>query len=55
MTFRSGSTTLCTVTLPATSCTTSLTLPKGSYAITATYSGDSNYSGSTATTNLKVT
>jgi hypothetical protein len=54
VTFRSGSTTLCTVTLPATSCTTSLTLPKGSYAITATYSGDSNYSGSTATTNLKV-
>ena len=54
VTFRSGSTTLCTVTLPATSCTTSLTLPKGSYAITATYSGDSNYSGSTATTNLRV-
>jgi large repetitive protein len=49
VTFTSGSTTLCTATLPALSCTTSATLFPGSYAVTATYSGDGRYDGSTAT------
>ncbi len=55
VTFASGTTTLCTATLPATSCSTSTTLRAGSYAVTVTYSGDSNYASSTATTNLTVT
>jgi hypothetical protein len=55
VTFSSGSTTLCTATLPATSCPTSSALPAGIYAVTSTYSGDSTYSGSTASTNLTVT
>lgn len=33
-------TVLCTVTLPATSCTTPAGLPAGAYEVTATYSGD---------------
>ena len=55
VTFTSGLLTLCTVTLPATSCTSSTTLPAGSYPATATYSGDSNHSGSSGSTNLAVT
>jgi hypothetical protein len=55
VTFTSGATTLCTAPLPATSCATSTTLPVGSYPITATYPGDTNYSGSTASTALVVT
>jgi len=54
VTFTSG-VTLCTATLPVTTCTTSLTLPAGGYPITATYSGDGSYAGSTATTALTVT
>lgn len=49
VTFSSGGSTLCTATLPATSCQTSMTLAPGSYPATATYSGDSSYNGSTAT------
>ena len=49
VTFTSGGSTLCTATLPATSCQTSVTLAPGSYPVTATYSGDSSYNGSTAT------
>jgi hypothetical protein len=49
VTFTSGGSTICTATLPATSCQTSMTLAPGSYPVTATYSGDGNYDGSTAT------
>jgi hypothetical protein len=46
VTFTSGGSTLCVATLPATSCLTADTLPPGSYPVTATYSGDANYNGS---------
>jgi Bacterial Ig-like domain (group 3) len=49
VTFTSGGSTLCTATLPATSCQTSMTLAPGTYPVTATYSGDGSYNGSTAT------
>jgi hypothetical protein len=56
VTFTSGLLTLCTAPLPATtSCTTSTTLAAGTYPVTATYTGDTNYMGSTATTSLTVT
>jgi hypothetical protein len=55
VTFTSGSTTLCVATLPATSCPTSVTLPPGTYNVTATYSGDGNYNSTTATTLFTVT
>jgi len=55
VTFTSGGATLCSATLPAKTCTTSTSLAVASYPITATYSGDSNFSSSTATTNLTVT
>ena len=48
VTFTSGSTVLCTATLPATTCTTSINLPPGTYPVQATYSGDDNYNASTA-------
>ena len=48
VTFTSGNVVLCTVTLPATSCTPTINLPPGSYPVTATYSGNSNYNGSNA-------
>jgi hypothetical protein len=48
VTFTTGSTVLCTATLPATSCTTSINLPPGSYPVEARYSGDDNYNGSLA-------
>ncbi len=55
MTFTSGSTTLCSVTVPATpaQCNTAA-LPGGTYPVTATYSGDANYAGSTATTSFTI-
>ncbi len=53
--FTSGATTLCTATLPATTCSTSTALAAGVYAVTATYSGDASYAGSTASTQLTVT
>jgi Big-like domain-containing protein len=40
--------TLCTAVLPATSCQTSMTLPPGFYGVTATYSGDADRTGTTA-------
>jgi hypothetical protein len=49
VTFTSGGATLCVAVLPATSCGTSSTLAPGTYPVTATYSGDSNYNGATAT------
>ena len=48
LTFTSGGSSLCGAALPATSCQTATTLAPGAYPVTATYSGDSNYSGSTA-------
>ncbi|MCU1586169.1 MAG: hypothetical protein JWM49_2725 [Microbacteriaceae bacterium] len=36
---------LCTATAPATSCASSSGLSAGSYTVTATYSGDANYTG----------
>lgn len=48
--------TLCTATLPATSCATSSTLAAASYEVTATYSGDANHAGATsAAVSLTVT
>ncbi|MDX6243676.1 MAG: large repetitive protein, partial [Frankiales bacterium] len=55
VTFDSGGTALCTATLPATSCGTSTTLAVGSYPVTATYAGDGNITGSTASTSFSVT
>jgi hypothetical protein len=48
VTYKSGGSTLCVATLPLTSCSTSATLTPGTYPVTATYSGDSNYTGTTA-------
>ena len=48
VTFTSGNIVLCTATLPATSCTTTVSLPPGSYPVTATYSGDNDYNGTIA-------
>ncbi len=55
VTFTSGSSTLCSVTLPASSvkCTTAA-LPGGTYPVTASYSGNSNYAGSTASTSFTI-
>ena len=47
--FTAPGATLCTATLSATSCQTAISLGAGLYAVTATYSGDSTYSGTTAT------
>ncbi|MET4705378.1 Ig-like domain repeat protein [Frigoribacterium sp. UYMn621] len=41
--------TLCTATLPATSCATDATLAAGTYTVEATYSGDANHAASTST------
>ncbi len=49
---KTGATTLCTITLPATTCTatnTALATSGTPYTITATYSGDSNFITSTST------
>ena len=48
VTYKSGGSTLCVAALPATSCSTSAALTPGAYPVTATYSGDSNYTGTTA-------
>jgi hypothetical protein len=48
VTFTDGSTILCTAMLPATSCTTTVTLPPGTYDVKATYSGDADYNGTNA-------
>ena len=59
VTFFSGSATLCTVQLAASSCTTSPALAAGAYAIVAFFSGANSggveYMGSSATTALTVT
>jgi large repetitive protein len=55
VTFTSGSTTLCTATLPTTSCTTSTTLAGGSYTVTGTYSGNTFYNGVTSTNTVSLT
>jgi hypothetical protein len=54
VTFTSGGTTLCTATLPATSCDTSVLLDTGSYPVSATYSGDDNHDGSSDTSTFDV-
>ena len=53
--FSSGTTTLCVATLPALSCDSPATLDVSSYPVTATYSGDANFDGATATTSFTVT
>ena len=55
VTFASGGSTLCAVTLPATSCGTSTSLAAGSYPVTATYSGDTDHASSTAPTSFTLT
>lgn len=54
--FTSGSTTLCTITLPAISCPTSTTLAAGSYrAITGAFADtDGNYADSTSTNTVSL-
>jgi hypothetical protein len=53
--FKTGSTTLCTATLPATSCTpAAATVTAGSYTVNATYSGDTNYSTDAMSTSMTV-
>jgi hypothetical protein len=46
--------TVCTVTLPGTSCAATATKPAGDYLVTAAYSGDSNYLSAAAATTLTV-
>ena len=53
--FKSGATTLCSATIPVVSCATSSTLGAGSYPVTATYSGDANYNGSSVGTSFTIT
>ncbi|MFV0461563.1 MAG: Ig-like domain repeat protein, partial [Actinomycetales bacterium] len=53
--FTAGGSTLCTATLPATTCTTGALLAAGTHEVTATYSGDATYAGATATTSVEVT
>ena len=55
VTFKSGTTTLCTATVATLNCSTSASLAPASYPVTATYSGDSNYLGSSATTSFTIT
>ena len=50
VTFTSGGSTLCVATLPALSCATPTSLIPGLYPVTATYSGDANYTGTTVST-----
>ena len=54
VTFSSGGSTLCVATLPSNSCVTSTSLAVGNYPVTATYSGDGNYIGSTANTSFTI-
>ena len=58
VTFRNGTTTLCTAAIsPATACTVAAgtRLQAGTYTITASYTGDANYAAATDTTSLTVT
>jgi large repetitive protein len=55
VTFTAGGTTLCTATLPATSCTTSTTLVPGTYTVTASYPGDTVYAGNTSSNTATLT
>lgn len=48
LTFTSGGVTLCTTTLPVTSCPTSTSLAAGGYDVTVAYSGDSTYAAATS-------
>jgi hypothetical protein len=51
-----GQPNLCTITLPATSCQTSAALPAGTYSpISAVFTGDVNYTGSTSTNTASLT
>jgi choice-of-anchor C domain-containing protein len=55
ITIKSGSTALCTITLPSTSCSTTadaLAAAVSPYSITAAYGGDSNFTGSTSSSVL---
>ena len=54
VTFVSGTNSLCTALLPTTACQTASNLAVGNYPITATYSGDTYYAPSTATTSITV-
>jgi hypothetical protein len=56
--FTSGSTTLCVATVfmgRFVHCSTAKNLPPYAYPVTATYSGDANYAGATATTSFTIT
>jgi large repetitive protein len=57
VTFSSGATTLCTATLPATSCPTSVGLPVGSYStVTGAFvDTDGNFANSTSTNSVSLT
>ena len=55
VTFSYGGNTLCTVTLPTTSCSPTVNVPAGTHTITGTYSGDATYGTSTATNNPTLT
>ncbi len=58
VTFASSGKTLCTATTVAkgaASCKTSKTLKAGTYPVTATYSGNADYEGTTATTTFTIT
>ena len=46
---------LCDTTLPVVQCTNPVTLAPGNYQVSATYSGDSNYGGSTSTNTVSLT
>jgi large repetitive protein len=47
--------TLCVVTLPDTNCSTSMSLAPGVYIVGASYSGDSNYDPSSASSDVSLT
>ena len=57
VTFTSGAQTLCTIddVTTTSSCTTPTGLDVGTYPVTATYTGDPNHTGSTATTTYTIT
>ena len=49
VTFSSGGSTLCVATIPTLSCQTATSLSAGTYPVTATYSGNGNYTSAIAT------
>lgn len=53
--FQANGSTLCVVTLPASTCPTSTTLPPGTYSAVGTLSGAQNFNGASATTTFTVT